>query len=163
MRSKWPRLDPLLSAVPATQSPAAANPAAGFRDRMAPRNWQQREKYLNAGPGTARDSHQAAMLLWKAVAKQNLTATLLLSDLYLRGDGVSKSCDQARLLLDAAAERAQALLRNDCVTCSIRLPLARATDTAFLRQLPTGIQRLACAIHTTKPALPGSTGRACRR
>jgi hypothetical protein len=63
------------------------------------------EKYLNAGPGTARDSRQAATWLWKAVAKQNLTATLLLSDLYLRGDGVTKSCDQAHLLLDAAARK----------------------------------------------------------
>lgn len=63
------------------------------------------EKYLNAGPGTRRDSRQAATWLWKAVAKQNLTATLLLSDLYLRGDGVTKSCDQAHLLLDAAARK----------------------------------------------------------
>ena len=63
------------------------------------------EKYLNAGPGTARDSRQAATWLWKAVAKQNSAATLLLSDLYLRGDGVTKSCDQARLLLDAAARK----------------------------------------------------------
>jgi hypothetical protein len=63
------------------------------------------EKYLNAGPGMARDSQQAATWLWKAVAKQNLTATMLLSDLYLRGDGVTKSCDQARLLLDAAARK----------------------------------------------------------
>ena len=63
------------------------------------------EKYLNAGPGAARDSRQAATWLWKAVAKQNLTATLLLSDLYLRGDGVTKSCDQAHLLLDAAARK----------------------------------------------------------
>jgi hypothetical protein len=63
------------------------------------------EKYLNGGPGRARDSAQGATWLWRAVAKQNLTATLLLSDLYLRGDGVTKSCDQARLLLDAAARK----------------------------------------------------------
>jgi hypothetical protein len=63
------------------------------------------EKYLHAGPGTARDSQEAATWLWKAVAKQNSTASLLLSDLYLRGDGVTKSCDQARLLLDAAARK----------------------------------------------------------
>jgi TPR repeat protein len=63
------------------------------------------EKYLKAGPGTARDSQQAASWLWKAVAKKNLTATMLLSDLYLRGDGVPKSCDQAHLLLDAAARK----------------------------------------------------------
>lgn len=96
---------PAPRAVPATQSPAAANPAAGLAGQSGSEELAEAEKYLNAGPGTARDSHQAAMLLWKAVAKQNLTATLLLSDLYLRGDGVSKSCDQARLLLDAAARK----------------------------------------------------------
>ncbi len=66
------------------------------------------EKYLNGGPGTARDSREAASWLWKAVAKKNPTATLLLSDLYLHGDGVPKSCDQARLLLDAAARKGNA-------------------------------------------------------
>lgn len=63
------------------------------------------QRYLNAGPGSSRDSREGASWLWKAVGKQNLTATLLLSDLYLRGDGVTKSCDQARLLLDAAARK----------------------------------------------------------
>jgi len=63
------------------------------------------EKYLNGGPGAARDSRQAATWLWKAVGKKNLTATMLLSDLYLRGDGVPKNCDQARLLLDAAGRK----------------------------------------------------------
>jgi hypothetical protein len=66
------------------------------------------QRYLNGGPGTARDSGEAASWLWKAVAKKNLSATLLLSDLYLRGDGVPKSCDQARLLLDAAARKGNA-------------------------------------------------------
>jgi hypothetical protein len=65
-------------------------------------------KYLNGAPGTARDTQQAATWLWKSVAKQNPTATLLLSDLYLHGDGVPKSCDQARLLLDAAAKKGNA-------------------------------------------------------
>jgi hypothetical protein len=63
------------------------------------------EKYLNGGPGTTRDSAEAAQWLWKAVGKRNLEATLALSDLYVRGDGVPKSCDQARLLLDAAARK----------------------------------------------------------
>jgi hypothetical protein len=96
---------PAAHSIPATQSAAAANPATGLAGPSGAEELAAAEKYLNAGPGTARDSRQAAMLLWKAVAKQNLTATLLLSDLYLRGDGVSKSCDQARLLLDAAARK----------------------------------------------------------
>jgi hypothetical protein len=58
------------------------------------------EKYLGA-----RDGRQAAGWLWKSVAKGNVAATIALSDLYLRGDGVTQSCDQGRLLLDAAAKK----------------------------------------------------------
>jgi hypothetical protein len=63
------------------------------------------ENYLNGTQGGTRDSKEAALWLWKAVGKGNPAATLALSDLYLRGDGVPKSCDQARLLLDAAARK----------------------------------------------------------
>lgn len=66
------------------------------------------QKFLKGGAGTTRDSKEASTWLWKAVSKQNLTAALLLSDLYLRGDGVPKSCDQARLLLNAAARKGEA-------------------------------------------------------
>jgi hypothetical protein len=67
------------------------------------------EKYLNGGyQGGARDNREAAQWLWKAVGKGNVTATLLLSDLYLRGDGIPKSCDQARLLLNVAARKGKA-------------------------------------------------------
>jgi hypothetical protein len=63
------------------------------------------ESLLNGTQGKSRDSGEAAKWLWKAVAKQNAQATLLLSDLYVRGDGVPQNCDQARLLLDAAATK----------------------------------------------------------
>jgi hypothetical protein len=62
------------------------------------------QRYLGGSMGV-RDSSEAATLLWKAVRKQNTTAAVLLSDLYARGDGVPRSCDQARLLLLAAAKR----------------------------------------------------------
>ena len=48
---------------------------------------------------------EAARWLWKAMAKHNGEAALLLADLYLKGDGVSQNCDQARILLDTAARR----------------------------------------------------------
>ncbi|MFZ0419437.1 MAG: hypothetical protein WAM04_15160, partial [Candidatus Sulfotelmatobacter sp.] len=83
----------------------SVNPAGSAAEQNGSEELAAAEKYLNAGPGTARDSREAATWLWKAVAKQNSAATLLLSDLYLRGDGVTKSCDQARLLLDAAARK----------------------------------------------------------
>jgi hypothetical protein len=73
------------------------------------------QRYLGGSMGV-RDPAEAAKLLWKAVSKQNATAAVLLSDLYLRGDGVPRSCDQARLLLVAAAKRGSPLaaqqLRN---------------------------------------------------
>ena len=53
---------------------------------------------------------------WRAVSKQNSEASLLLANLYLRGDGVSRSCEQGRLLLVTAAKKdvsgAAAQLRN---------------------------------------------------
>ncbi|MGA8273189.1 MAG: hypothetical protein WB919_16625 [Candidatus Sulfotelmatobacter sp.] len=91
------------AAVPASVNSSATAPEQSGAEELA-----MAEKYLNAGPGAARDSQQAVAWLWKAVAKQNLTATMLLSDLYLRGDGVAKSCDQARLLLDVAARKGRA-------------------------------------------------------
>jgi hypothetical protein len=90
---------------PARLLPVTASSPASAAWQNGSEELSTAEKYLNAGPGTARDSQQAAVWLWRAVAKQNLAATMLLSDLYLRGDGVTKSCDQARLLLDAAGRK----------------------------------------------------------
>jgi len=63
------------------------------------------QSYLDGTDGKERNSEEAVAWLWKAVAKRNADATLRLSDLYLKGDGVPKNCDQARVLLDAAALR----------------------------------------------------------
>jgi hypothetical protein len=57
------------------------------------------------GVNGRKDTQEAAKWLWKAVGKQNRTALLLLADLYQHGDGVAKSCDQAQLLLVAAAKK----------------------------------------------------------
>jgi hypothetical protein len=87
--------------VPAVATPSAvAAPAQSGAEELA-----MAEKYLNPARGTTRDSGEAVEWLWKAVRKRNLDATLALSDLYVRGDGVPKSCDQSRLLLEAAARK----------------------------------------------------------
>ena len=103
---------PLRTAVPAGIQPAAQKaPLPGASSRaITPTpdggafDLQLAQRYL-AGSMGARDSSEAAKLLWKAVSKQNATAAVLLSELYLRGDGVPRSCDQARLLLISAAKR----------------------------------------------------------
>jgi len=93
-----PRPAPRIVPVTATSTTPAAE--QGGSEELA-----TAEKFLDTRPGAARDTQEAARWLWKAVAKQNVTATFLLSDLYLRGDGVTKNCDQGRLLLDAAARK----------------------------------------------------------
>jgi hypothetical protein len=74
------------------------------------------QKLLDGGGGTPRDSSQAAEWLWKSVEKKNTAAMVTLANLYLHGNGVPKSCDQSRVLLDAAATKgnkeAAGLLRN---------------------------------------------------
>lgn len=62
-------------------------------------------RYLNGTDGQQRDTAAAVDWLWKAVAKRNTEAALLLSELFLKGDGVAQNCDQGRVLLDAAASR----------------------------------------------------------
>ncbi|MBZ5721314.1 MAG: hypothetical protein LAO03_13120 [Acidobacteriia bacterium] len=76
--------------------PASAGPGA--------RELKEAQRIL-AAEGQSRDTTEAAKWLWKAVGKQNPSATLLLADLYLRGDGVPRSCEQARVLLLAALRK----------------------------------------------------------
>jgi hypothetical protein len=78
------------------------------------------KEYLSGKHGRP-DGATAAKMLWKAVANHNGPALLLLSDLYSSGNGVPKSCDQARLLLDAAMRKgvpmADAKFRDLQKTC----------------------------------------------
>jgi hypothetical protein len=86
------------SAATPKPQPATADANAGAED------FALATEYLNGRRGP-RDSAEAAKFLWKAVGKENPSAILLLSDMYLVGDGVPKSCDQARLLLNAAVRK----------------------------------------------------------
>jgi Sec-independent protein translocase protein TatA len=84
------------------KSPVVAQAASATSNDTGTEELATAQRYLN---GQQADRAEAAQWLWKSVAKRNLEATLLLSDLYLHGDGVTKNCDQARILLDAAATR----------------------------------------------------------
>jgi hypothetical protein len=65
---------------------------------------RQAQRYLS-GKSVPKDPAEAVKWLWKSVAKGNPGASMALADLYIRGDGVPQSCDQARLLLNAAAKK----------------------------------------------------------
>ncbi len=60
----------------------------------------------------ASDSVAAAAWLWKAMAKGNPDAPVRLADMYVKGDGVPRSCEQALVLLQAAAVQGNARARN---------------------------------------------------
>ena len=95
-------LDRAAPPAPLVAPPSENNPQsetlAGGGEELA-----TAQRYLNGTAGAARNGAEAAKWLWKAIAKHNSTATVLLADLYLKGDGVEKNCDQARVLLDSAA------------------------------------------------------------
>ncbi len=56
------------------------------------------------GDNGKRDPSKAVKQLWAAIANGNSEAEVLLSDLYVSGDGVAKNCQQARVLLIAATK-----------------------------------------------------------
>ena len=60
----------------------------------------------------ASDSAAEAAWLWKATAKGNPDAPVQLADMYVKGDGVPRSCEQAVVLLKTAAEKENARARN---------------------------------------------------
>jgi PilZ domain len=55
--------------------------------------------------GVATDSSEAVRLLWISVEKGNPNAELTLAELYWRGQGVARNCDQTGILLGAAARK----------------------------------------------------------
>ena len=94
-------------ATPARDSTEAAPSVdeTAASDRWGAEELAVAQRYLNGGSGQRRDTAEAAKWLWKAIAKHNGEATLLLADLYLKGNGVPKNCDQARILLDSAGRK----------------------------------------------------------
>ena len=105
------------SAVPTASMPApveapvqATQAATTTESPIPPSSNDGREEFDQGrryflGEGVPKNSFMASQWLWKAVAKRNSDAVLLLSDLYASGDGVPRSCEQARILLIAAAKK----------------------------------------------------------
>jgi hypothetical protein len=60
----------------------------------------------------ASDAAAASAWLWKAVAKGNPEAPIRLANMYIKGDGVTKSCEQALVLLKSAAAKENAAARS---------------------------------------------------
>ena len=91
-----------------SQAPGSfAEPASAGQDfdTSGAEDFAMAQRYLSGSNGRGRDGTEAAKWLWKSMGKHYGPAMVALADLYLKGDGVSKNCDQARVLLDSAALR----------------------------------------------------------
>jgi len=62
---------------------------------------------------SAQDRSVDVTRLWSAVASGNTSAEVELARLYLRGDGVPRNCEQAKVLLRAAAKRGSVEARKE--------------------------------------------------
>jgi len=101
--------------LPTTPVNANAAPAAFSSGQGSPQNDQAdvtpNDQASPAGPatlkseGTQAASPVDAQSLWSQVESGDTNAVLTLADHYLRGEGVTPSCAQARVLLEAAAKR----------------------------------------------------------
>jgi zinc-ribbon domain len=95
---------------------AAANPKPKVQPELAGEPDTQPKKLAPgaqelAKAGDASDAAAAAAWLWKATAKGNPEAPLRLADMYVKGNGVPRSCEQALVLLHAAADKGNAQAR----------------------------------------------------
>jgi TPR repeat protein len=93
-----------------TRPPAPAPPANNSVEAG-------QQEYLEAlqilrSPSRASEVPAAIQLLWVAMEKGNTGAEIDLAELFRTGRGVAKNCDQARVLLSAAARKGSAEARK---------------------------------------------------
>ena len=92
----------------------------------------------------ASDPAAAAAWLWKATSRGNPVAPVRLADMYIKGQGVPRSCEQALVLLRSAATKENAPARN-------RLAALYANGTCVATRpgkgLPVDVVRACCRSH----------------
>jgi TPR repeat protein len=127
---------PITAAGSAAAKPTAAtsisNPEAAAKPSSA--GAEEMAKAKNAS-----DAAATAAWLWKATAKGNPDAPVQLADMYISGQGVPRSCEQAEVLLKTAAEKENARARN-------RLASMYATGTCVQRDRVQAYRWLSSAL-----------------
>jgi TPR repeat protein len=95
-----------------TSKPKPKPPAAQKEDQQATVKKTAPGEEELAKANDASDAAAAAAWLWKATSKGNRDAPVLLADMYIKGDGVPRSCEQALVLLQVAATKGNAQART---------------------------------------------------
>jgi hypothetical protein len=93
--------------APATNQPAAEKPLTEPVSEPGEQEYSQAQDILKSRDREG-GFQQAVRLLWIAVEKGNSKAEVSLAELYRRGEGVTRNCDQTRILLTAAARKGNA-------------------------------------------------------
>ena len=93
--------------APATNQPAAQKPPTEPESEPGEQEYSQAQNILKSGDREG-GFQDAVRLLWIAVEKGNSKAEVSLAELYRRGEGVTRNCDQTRILLTAAARKGNA-------------------------------------------------------
>lgn len=94
----------------------------------------------------ASDAAAASAWLWKSVAKGNPEAPVKLANMYIKGDGVPQSCEQAMVLLRSAAAKDNAAARS-------RLGAMYATGTCVARSRVRAYQYMSQALEANPSAV----------
>jgi hypothetical protein len=84
-------------------TPPISNPNGAKTEVAAPNKSPAETQFVDVPRNLSPD--EQARSLWSAVAQGNTSAEVALAKLYLIGGGVTKNCDQARVLLQAAAKK----------------------------------------------------------
>jgi hypothetical protein len=108
---------PVAAAKTSNPNPASSTPAVNKppvpKSATEPSSEPGQQEYLQAqeilkNKNVGGALTQAVRLLWIAVEKGNSGAEITLAELYRQGQGVSRNCDQAKILLTAAARKGSA-------------------------------------------------------
>jgi hypothetical protein len=148
-----PRSNQSAATAPVTSSPdanaAASKPVETAKPIEAPppasSSKPQPGQQELANAMDARDSAAAAAWLWKATSRGNPVAPVRLAEMYIKGQGVPRSCEQALVLLRSAATKENAPARN-------RLAALYANGTCVARDRVKAYELMSSAL----AADPGS-------
>jgi len=122
------------SAAPQVQSP----PPAQDHQSTSVKNIVPGERETNRAEHT-RNAVDKSVWLWRATAKGNPEAPVQLAEMYIKGDGVPRSCEQAVVLLKTAA------INNNARACN-RLAAMYTIGTCVTRNHVKAYRWLSAAV-----------------
>jgi len=135
-----PQTPPAKAESTKTESPAAQSAETEKPAKPTVPGAEELAKAANAS-----DAAAASAWLWKSVAKGNPEAPIKLANMYIKGEGVAQSCDQAMVLLRSAAAKENAGARS-------RLGTLYATGTCVPRNRVRAYQYMSEALEANPNA-----------